>query len=926
MKSQGQSKTKEKKETDFSEDFAFLIQKITSIKNNNKNIALWILITLFGLIFGHNISNFLANYSFLDKEQVSGLLFNSIYIFFIIIILFKFSWYFIINYKMSKTYLYWIISISVIYFFKIRNDDSSLLILIPFYKSFLYLDIILIIGGLTTFLLIRNQFGHFSFFNKLSTRIKQLSLINNKKINHSYLEDLPLDGSEINELDLFAEKLVDNIIDFKPDQAFIIAVKAKWGYGKTTFLKRLEYKINNNDDYKINPIIIWFNTWQNQDDKSIVNNFFSLLKKELSVYDGNIENAINKYIGKILSVLYAKEVRILKTFTDDLVGEKGSIEEYYIKIENILTKLNRQIIIMVDDLDRLNKSEIIETIRVLRNVANFKNVIFICGIDKEYLIKNAQLENNYLDKIFNLEIDLPILSESNLFILLKQLIDESNMLKSLTTKILTIDSQKMTVKSRINDEFDRIFYVDDALMDLADLGISDFNENDGGEELREVFLLPSLFFNSRRDIKRFYNYITTNLCILKNIDDIELYDYELFHLLLFRYDWMRKYFEDGGINRWMKGEITLSFSKKAFQEICTLEGISLLDKSIIYTILVKLFPESNAIEGSKNINQRRYFPIYLNNNIFNEAFSYIELIEHHAKNAIEELIVRLDTEPQKNFLLNDIKRFILKEESLSNVEFYKNTLNLLNKNYFTTISDEELLSFIDYGETKFPDEIETILNSDLFVSNSIFEDLLFKLNFHYATIPNDDEHSFGGSDPFEVFFRQKISKKEFTYVNSEYVKTQLLKLLKYEIEKNSSFNQVNKIFSWLIECNFKYFKFYYYSSSVTELMQEYFTNNFQEIFLEGQPREIFQRISSATFVKIFVGQDEKDSVYKNAQEIIERNSFRESDLNLNNFYKSGFENFIDFLNDFPEKDPKKDELITFIQENLNVINLQILRN
>lgn len=924
MKSQGQSKTEEKKEIDFSEGFAFLIQKITSIKNNNKNIALWILITLFGLIFGHNISNFLANYAFLDKEQVSGLLFNSIYIFFIIIILFKFFWDFIINYKMSKTYLYWIISISVIYFFKIRNDDSSLLILIPFYKSFLYLDIILIIGGLTTFLLIRNQFGHFSFFNKLSTRIKQLSLINKKKINHSYLEDLPLDGSEINELDLFAEKLVDNIIDFKPDQAFIIAVKAKWGYGKTTFLKRLEYKINNNDDYKINPIIIWFNTWQNQDDKSIVNNFFSLLKKELSVYDGNIENAINKYIGKILSVLYAKEVRILKTFTDDLVGEKGSIEEYYIKIENILTKLNRQIIIMVDDLDRLNKSEIIETIRVLRNVANFKNVIFICGIDKEYLIKNAQLENNYLDKIFNLEIDLPILSESNVFILLKQLIDESNMLKSLETKVLTIDSQKMTVKSRINDEFDKIFYVDDALMDLADLGVVDFNENDEGVELKEIFLLPSLFFNSRRDIKRFYNYITTNLCILKNIDDIELYDYELFHLLLFRYDWMRKYFEDGGINRWMKGEITLSFSKKAFQEICTLEGISLLDKNIIYTILVKLFPESNVIEGSKKINQRRYFPIYLNNNIFNEAFSYIELIEHHSENTIQELIVKLDNEPQKNFLLNDIKKFILREENLSNVEFYKNTLNLLNRNYFTTVSDEELLSFINYGETKFPDEIKPIIDNNMFLKNSIFEDLLFGLNFHYSTIPNNIQ-AVGGNDSYEIFFRKKVSKKEFTYVNAKYVETRLLDLLEQKISTNSSFDQVNKTFSWLIEHNFKYFNFYYYYTSATEIMKDYFRNNFQSIFLEGEPREIFHRISSATFVKIFAGQDEKDQIYKDVQEIMKRNSFRENDLNLNNFYKSGFENFIDFLNDSPEKDPKKDELMTFVQENLNLINLQILR-
>jgi len=58
----------------------------------------------------------------------------------------------------------------------------------------------------------------------------------------------------------------------------------------------------------------------------------------------------------------------------------------YDDINEIIEKIDRKLFVFVDDIDRLNKAEILETLRILRNIAGFKNVIFICGFDRDYVI------------------------------------------------------------------------------------------------------------------------------------------------------------------------------------------------------------------------------------------------------------------------------------------------------------------------------------------------------------------------------------------------------------------------------------------------------------------------------------------------------------------------------------------------------------
>ena len=108
--------------------------------------------------------------------------------------------------------------------------------------------------------------------------------------------------------------------------------------------------------------------------------------------------------------------------------------EQYISINKSIQKLNKKIVIYIDDVDRLDSKEIIEVLRLIRNTANFGNVYFIVAFERNYVMNAikgslASFTGNYLEKIFQLEYYLPIshdaqILESTFYEYLDPYIDE----------------------------------------------------------------------------------------------------------------------------------------------------------------------------------------------------------------------------------------------------------------------------------------------------------------------------------------------------------------------------------------------------------------------------------------------------------------------------------------------------------------------
>ena len=81
-------------------------------------------------------------------------------------------------------------------------------------------------------------------------------------------------------------------------------------------------------------------------------------------------------------------------------------------VSNAIEKIGKRLYIVLDDLDRLEGKELLETIKLIDITASFKNTVFLVACDKKYAndvlqeYLGANPGQGYLDKYITREIDL----------------------------------------------------------------------------------------------------------------------------------------------------------------------------------------------------------------------------------------------------------------------------------------------------------------------------------------------------------------------------------------------------------------------------------------------------------------------------------------------------------------------------------------
>jgi hypothetical protein len=218
--------------------------------------------------------------------------------------------------------------------------------------------------------------------------------------------DNPAKNDLLNRDDL-AKSVAQKIINTANNESsFAIGIVSEWGHGKTTFIDFITKHLKNDNE----RIIIKFNPWLNNDEKSIVYSFFDLLSNKLRIQNKELSLDLEKYS----EMLNATTVGGLIKFGKDIfsISNNNDLKQQFDKINKSIKSLGIQIVITIDDVDRLFENEILEVLRLIRNSANFSNTVFIVAYDRNYLItslkkKNEHRSHFYLEKIFQAEIVLP---------------------------------------------------------------------------------------------------------------------------------------------------------------------------------------------------------------------------------------------------------------------------------------------------------------------------------------------------------------------------------------------------------------------------------------------------------------------------------------------------------------------------------------
>ena len=237
----------------------------------------------------------------------------------------------------------------------------------------------------------------------------------------------------------FAERLAKAIINFDTADSYAIALQGSWGCGKTSVLNMAIQKIEETTDKR--TVIIKFNPWNFTTAGQLIDQFFATMSGKLKLSKGDERlQKVGGLIEKYSSVLeYTQYIPVVGPYLDvvkNLAKAAGKeIKEtadkklhdatiQKAKIEEALKEIDFQILVVIDDIDRLPNDQIRLIFQLVNSVAGFPHMVYLLSYDKDIVARalddvQGYRGAEYLEKIIQVPFDLPPIDKHRVRSILK---------------------------------------------------------------------------------------------------------------------------------------------------------------------------------------------------------------------------------------------------------------------------------------------------------------------------------------------------------------------------------------------------------------------------------------------------------------------------------------------------------------------------
>lgn len=219
----------------------------------------------------------------------------------------------------------------------------------------------------------------------------------------------------------FSSLLADRISSWRGRNSLVIALMGEWGSGKTSvknmIVERLQRRKNNRID------VLEFNPWMFSGSDSLSEAFFRELSNALGEKGGNsVEAKVRAAKMKVYSrmaLLGGSAMRVFGKMIESLVPDNGgsaialeatglaaigssevinqgaevreaqsemavkSLVETKISLSREMEKMDRPLLVVVDDMDRLTEAEVRECVQLVKANADFPNIIYLLIFDRK---------------------------------------------------------------------------------------------------------------------------------------------------------------------------------------------------------------------------------------------------------------------------------------------------------------------------------------------------------------------------------------------------------------------------------------------------------------------------------------------------------------------------------------------------------------
>jgi hypothetical protein len=255
----------------------------------------------------------------------------------------------------------------------------------------------------------------------------------------------------------FAVKIAESMLRQNLNHGLIYGLEGVWGSGKSTLANEILSQVHElhggKDDER--PIIVRFDPWIQRGVQPLVGALLEEIKAEIikaglksnsftikangsfqwtaakaakyrnaiiafSQFTSLLSDAslaeptgVAGFFSKFFGQAASKAIQLIPKESDDPTQSIKTLRQEKGRVDRSIRALNRQIIISIDDIDRLDPKEIIEVMRLVRSVADFSNTIYLLNYDPRIVAQAAKQEHgvaeakNYINKIVNVPIRVP---------------------------------------------------------------------------------------------------------------------------------------------------------------------------------------------------------------------------------------------------------------------------------------------------------------------------------------------------------------------------------------------------------------------------------------------------------------------------------------------------------------------------------------
>ena len=224
------------------------------------------------------------------------------------------------------------------------------------------------------------------------------------------LEDDVLERAE------FARSFAERVLEIDCSEGVVVGILGPWGSGKTSVINLARPHWN---DAGIK--VLDFNPWMFSGTEQLVERFFDELSAHVKFRSGldSVSEILGEY-GAVVSGLgglpfvgqWIESTRVVAEGVARVLqpGNEG-VGGLRDKVNEALVKLEKPIVVVLDDIDRLTNLEIQDIFKLVRLTANFPNIIYVVVFDRERVEEALDEQKfpgrDYLEKILLTSFDLP---------------------------------------------------------------------------------------------------------------------------------------------------------------------------------------------------------------------------------------------------------------------------------------------------------------------------------------------------------------------------------------------------------------------------------------------------------------------------------------------------------------------------------------